>query len=125
MDTWVPIGASCARDRPPMCGSFICAICYGYDDLAVRPQHSISSIYSEMLGSRLGHYVIIDKLGEGLVLPRYLCPGGGLVRVHRSRFNDPADLVTHRFPLERVGDAYALMASGRCGKVAVCFDEAN
>ena len=35
----------------------------------------------------------------------------------------PADLVTHRFPLEKVGDAYALMASGKCGKVAVCFDE--
>jgi len=35
----------------------------------------------------------------------------------------PADLVTHRFPLERVGDAYTLMASGKCGKVAVCFDE--
>jgi threonine dehydrogenase-like Zn-dependent dehydrogenase len=35
----------------------------------------------------------------------------------------PADLVTHRFPLDRVADAYALMASGRCGKVAVCFDE--
>jgi threonine dehydrogenase-like Zn-dependent dehydrogenase len=35
----------------------------------------------------------------------------------------PADLVTHRFPLERVADAYALMASGECGKVAVCFDE--
>ena len=35
----------------------------------------------------------------------------------------PADLVTHRFPLEEVGGAYALMASGKCGKVAVCFDE--
>ncbi len=35
----------------------------------------------------------------------------------------PADLITHRFALERVGDAYALMASGHCGKVAVCFDE--
>ena len=35
----------------------------------------------------------------------------------------PADLVTHRFPLDRVADAYALMASARCGKVAVCFDE--
>ena len=35
----------------------------------------------------------------------------------------PADLVTHRFALEQAGDAYALMASGRCGKVAVCFDE--
>ena len=35
----------------------------------------------------------------------------------------PADLVTHRFPLEKAGGAYALMASGKCGKVAVCFDE--
>jgi threonine dehydrogenase-like Zn-dependent dehydrogenase len=35
----------------------------------------------------------------------------------------PADLVTHRFALDRVSDAYSLMASGRCGKVAVCFDE--
>jgi threonine dehydrogenase-like Zn-dependent dehydrogenase len=35
----------------------------------------------------------------------------------------PAELVTHRFALDRVGDAYALMSSGRCGKVAVCFDE--
>jgi threonine dehydrogenase-like Zn-dependent dehydrogenase len=35
----------------------------------------------------------------------------------------PADLVTHRFALDQVSDAYALMASGKCGKVAVCFDE--
>jgi len=35
----------------------------------------------------------------------------------------PADLITHRFPLEKVAEAYALMASGKCGKVAVCFDE--
>ncbi|HBY63113.1 MAG TPA: alcohol dehydrogenase [Solibacterales bacterium] len=35
----------------------------------------------------------------------------------------PADLVTHRFPLAQVSEAYSLMASGRCGKVAVCFDE--
>lgn len=35
----------------------------------------------------------------------------------------PADLITHRFELDSVGKAYALMASGRCGKVAVCFDE--
>ena len=35
----------------------------------------------------------------------------------------PAGLVTHRFALDNVSEAYALMASGRCGKVAVCFDE--
>ncbi len=35
----------------------------------------------------------------------------------------PAELVTHRFALDKVADAYTLMASGKCGKVAVCFDE--
>jgi threonine dehydrogenase-like Zn-dependent dehydrogenase len=35
----------------------------------------------------------------------------------------PSSLVTHRFPLAQVDEAYALMASGLCGKVAVCFDE--
>jgi threonine dehydrogenase-like Zn-dependent dehydrogenase len=35
----------------------------------------------------------------------------------------PEDLVTHRFSLEDCGEAYNLMASGKCGKVAICFDE--
>ena len=35
----------------------------------------------------------------------------------------PADIITHRFALEDAADAYALMASGKCGKVAVCSDE--
>ena len=35
----------------------------------------------------------------------------------------PADIVTHRFGLDKAEDAYALMASGKCGKVAVCSDE--
>lgn len=35
----------------------------------------------------------------------------------------PEDLITHRFPLEKASEAYALMASGKCGKVAVVFDE--
>lgn len=35
----------------------------------------------------------------------------------------PEILITHRFPLSHAGDAYSLMASGNCGKVAVCFDE--
>jgi len=35
----------------------------------------------------------------------------------------PEDLVTDRFPLERADEAYALMAAGKCGKVAVAFDE--
>ena len=35
----------------------------------------------------------------------------------------PEDLITHRFSLSQVDEAYALMAEGKCGKVAVCFDE--
>jgi threonine dehydrogenase-like Zn-dependent dehydrogenase len=35
----------------------------------------------------------------------------------------PEDLVTHRFPLDKADEAYKLMATGNCGKVAVCFDE--
>ncbi len=35
----------------------------------------------------------------------------------------PADLITHRFTLDHADQAYALMATGQCGKVAVCFDE--
>ena len=35
----------------------------------------------------------------------------------------PEDLVTHRFALSDADKAYELMAGGKCGKVAVCFDE--
>ncbi len=35
----------------------------------------------------------------------------------------PEDLVTDRFTLENASDAYALMAEGKCGKVAIVFDE--
>jgi threonine dehydrogenase-like Zn-dependent dehydrogenase len=35
----------------------------------------------------------------------------------------PADIITHRFGLQHAAEAYSLMAAGKCGKVAVCFDE--
>jgi threonine dehydrogenase-like Zn-dependent dehydrogenase len=35
----------------------------------------------------------------------------------------PAAIITHRFALDAAAEAYALMASGKCGKVAVCADE--
>jgi len=35
----------------------------------------------------------------------------------------PEDLVTHRFKLDNASEAFALMAEGKCGKVAVVFDE--
>jgi threonine dehydrogenase-like Zn-dependent dehydrogenase len=34
----------------------------------------------------------------------------------------PEALVTHRFALDQVDQAYALMASGKCGKVAVVYE---
>ena len=37
----------------------------------------------------------------------------------------PEEIITHRFSLEQASDAYALMASGRCGKVAVCPGKLN
>jgi threonine dehydrogenase-like Zn-dependent dehydrogenase len=35
----------------------------------------------------------------------------------------PDKLITHRFKLDEVEKAYELMESGKCGKVAICFDE--
>ena len=35
----------------------------------------------------------------------------------------PDTLISHRFPLNKVSEAYDLMDKGNCGKVAVCFDE--
>jgi len=35
----------------------------------------------------------------------------------------PEDLITHEFPLEKAAEAYELMASGKCGKVAVVYPE--
>jgi threonine dehydrogenase-like Zn-dependent dehydrogenase len=60
-----------------------------------------------LYGSWVTSIWLMEELVEGLV-----------------RWNlHPAELVTHRFALDDVADAYALMASGKCGKVAVCFDE--
>ena len=35
----------------------------------------------------------------------------------------PEDLVTNRFTLDHASEAFALMNEGKCGKVAVVFDE--
>ncbi len=35
----------------------------------------------------------------------------------------PEELITHRFSLDHASEAFALMAEGKCGKVAVAFDE--
>ena len=35
----------------------------------------------------------------------------------------PDQLITHEFPIEKADEAYALMASGKCGKVAIVYPE--
>lgn len=35
----------------------------------------------------------------------------------------PEDLITNRFPLDRASEGFALMDGGKCGKVAIVFDE--
>lgn len=35
----------------------------------------------------------------------------------------PEDLITHRFTLDQVSEGFALMNEGKCGKVAIVFDE--
>ena len=35
----------------------------------------------------------------------------------------PYELITHEFSIDQAGEAYALMASGQCGKVAVVFGD--
>ena len=43
---------------------------------------------------------------------------------HLVRWNiHPDKLITHRFELKDVDKAYALMASGKCGKVAVVYPD--
>ena len=37
----------------------------------------------------------------------------------------PGDLITDEFPLEKADAAYALMASGKCGKVAIVFTDCS
>ncbi len=43
-------------------------------------------------------------------------------RIVRWRIH-PENLVTHRFTIDQCSEAFSLMASGKCGKVAVVFDE--
>jgi threonine dehydrogenase-like Zn-dependent dehydrogenase len=35
----------------------------------------------------------------------------------------PEDLITHRFTLEDASKGFALMNEGKCGKVAIVYDE--
>ena len=65
----------------------------------------------------------IDKAFDEIFV--YLTPNEAKELVERLiRWKiHPEDLITHRFKLDEVEKAYSLMASGKCGKVAVVFDE--
>lgn len=76
-------------------------------EIAFQPSRDMLHDQKTLYGSWVTSIWAMEELVELLV--RW--------RIH------PEDLVTHRFPLERVDEAYELMDSGRCGKVAVCFDE--
>jgi len=72
-----------------------------------NPSHDLIHDQKALYGSWVTSTWLMEELVERLV--RW--------KLH------PADIITHRFPLERADEAYALMASGKCGKVAVCSDE--
>jgi threonine dehydrogenase-like Zn-dependent dehydrogenase len=76
-------------------------------DVAFRPSPDIIHDQKTIYGSWVTSIGRMEDLVERLV-----------------RWNiHPEVLVTHRFPLEKADEAYSLMASGNCGKVAVVFDE--
>ena len=65
----------------------------------------------------------MDHYGTRSITVQLLLEPQDLVeRIVRWKIH-PEDLVTNRFPLEKANEAYALMATGKSGKVAVVFDE--
>jgi threonine dehydrogenase-like Zn-dependent dehydrogenase len=74
--------------------------------VAFNPSPDIIHDQKTILGSWVTSTWLMEELVERLV-----------------RWNlHPEQIITHRFPLEQAPEAYRLMASGRCGKVAVCPD---
>lgn len=85
----------------------------------------------------------IVLIGEGGLMSPDLAPSRDLIHDQKTVFGSwvtslwrmeelverlvrwnlhPADLITHRFPLDKAHEAYALMAGGTCGKVEVYFE---
>jgi threonine dehydrogenase-like Zn-dependent dehydrogenase len=62
--------------------------------------------------------------GKDLLLPAVVHVRGRHIAERLVRWGvHPANLVTHRFALDKADEAYELMADGKCGEVAVVFDE--
>jgi threonine dehydrogenase-like Zn-dependent dehydrogenase len=92
---------------------------------SLRPGGTLSSlgVYSGKL--QLPYDAFAAGIGDQRIVTT-LCPGGKermrrLLEMVRSRRFDPLPLLTHRYALERIGDAYALFGERRDGvlKVAV------
>ena len=75
--------------------------------LGLSPSHDMIHDQKTIYGSWVTSIWLMEDLVERIV--RW--------KIH------PEELVTNRFSLEQAADAYALMASGKSGKVAVVFDE--
>ncbi len=77
------------------------------NDVTFNPSPDIMHGQKTIYGSRVTSLWRMEELVEHLV--RW--------GIHPDR------LITHRFTLDEVDKAYALMASGKCGKVAVVFPD--
>ena len=75
--------------------------------LGLSPSHDMIHDQKTIYGSWVTSIWLMEDLVERIV--RW--------KIH------PEELVTNRFSLEQAADAYALMASGKSGKVAIVFDE--
>ena len=92
---------------------------------ALRPGGTLSSlgVYSGDLTIPLGAFAA--GLGDNRIVTT-LCPGGKermrrLIDVVASGRVDLSSMVTHRFPLERVEEAYDLFANQRDGVLKVAL----
>ena len=81
--------------------------CWGGRNVGPQPSYDMIHDQKTVYGSWVTSIWLMEDLVERIV--RW--------QIH------PEDLVTDRFPLEKADEAYALMASGKSGKVAVVFDE--
>ena len=64
----------------------------------------------------------VDVTKYGLIyggVQKNIGPAGVVIAIIRE------DLITDEFPMDKAGEAYQLMASGKCGKVAVVFGDQN
>ena len=76
-------------------------------EVTFRPSADLMHDHKEIYGSWVTSTWRMEELVERMV-----------------RWNiHPDALITNRLPLEKAGEGFAMMAEGKCGKVAICFDD--